>query len=229
MSVQELAYDLAPPLGSNIQDEKKKAAHMEYGATNALSLYNTAAEEGVWGRLQEVDASFMRTRARKHEELSANGLNDDEDESEVLEEDVPPASKRTRLSPTPPPVPKVRPRKHPDARVLFHMYAYARKQANVDEIRFSEDYEEDPDYTGPVSAPRILRTTPNETLPQTKSKPQPTAEETATPSKSQSKKPTAYIRYLQASRILLQAWRVGSVWRQRERRHKRLHVRHSLG
>ena len=187
MSVQELAYEVAPPHDSSIRGAKEMAAQMQYGATNAMSMYNTAAEEGIWGQLQEADASFVHKRARKHEELSAEGFDDGDNEPEVLQEEAGPARKRPRLSPTPSPVPKARPRKHPEARVSFNRYAYTRKECNVDDIRGSQDYEEDPDYTGPVAVPKILRTTPNATPPETEINPL-SSKETEASSKSASKK-----------------------------------------
>jgi hypothetical protein len=185
MSVLELAYDAAPPPGSIAQDAEEKAEQTAHGATNAVALYNTAAEQGDWKKLEEGCTEFARKRGRTFEHLyfgkdSSEILEMEEDQKKLEKltneaDDAERASKRPRLSPEPRPRLELRKRKNQNATVSFDRFAYQRKEADVDELRwdatpFSVNFLEDETHT--VSAPKVLRTAV-EIVPETEITPAP--------------------------------------------------------
>ncbi|KAF2820288.1 hypothetical protein CC86DRAFT_471401 [Ophiobolus disseminans] len=150
MSVLERGYDIAPPLENDAQDIETKTAHMQYSATNAISLYNAAAEEGKLEKLNEVESEAMHRRGKVKYRKALEETDSEEESTDESEELSLPASKRVRsdLDGTPPRPLEARARKKPGAKVSFD-----RLDSNHTIIQ-------------PVSAPKILRTTPSEVDPE---------------------------------------------------------------
>jgi hypothetical protein len=173
LSIMEMAYEMKP------RRTRAKPIPKKFSATNALSLYNVAAEEGHWSKLKDADTVRVLKRGWAFEDLyrekdaSPARLQTDDQHTiwEYLKEaefdDEEPASKRVRLSPSPVPgsPSKLRPRKNPAATVKFDKYAYQRKEADVDELRWAANsrsldfLEDEQPSVVPVSTLRTAKNT----------------------------------------------------------------------
>lgn len=175
LSSMEMAYEMKP------RRTRAKPIPKKFSATNALSLYNAAADEGHWSKLEDAGTVRVLKRGWAFEELSrekdasparlqTDGQHTIWEYLKIAEfDDEEPASKRARLSlsPVPGSPSKVRPRKNPAATVKLDKYAYQRKEADVDELRWAANscsldfLEDEPPSVVPVS---ILRTATNASL-----------------------------------------------------------------
>lgn len=65
----EMMYEMKPTTRTSRSWAKKKDILTMFGATNALSLYNAAAEEGHWKKLEDTEATISRKRGMLFEHL----------------------------------------------------------------------------------------------------------------------------------------------------------------
>jgi hypothetical protein len=132
LSSMEMAYEMKP------RRTRAKPIPKKFSATNALSLYNAATEEGHWSKLRDADTVRVLKRGWTFEKLylekDASPAPFHTDDQHTLWEYIiegefdamGPATKCVRLSSSPVPgsLPKLRPRKNTTATVTFDKYAY---------------------------------------------------------------------------------------------------------
>lgn len=176
LSVLERAWELEQPPEPGFLAGTLKKDRMQYSATNAVALYNGAIQQGVFGKLEENCASYMRKRGREWEASVKQEYPESDTEDETMRHKwfKTNAAQRAFIDTSTgtgheegeekndtPPRPKCK-RRRTDATVTLNEDAYVRKEADVDIFRYrviSLAMGSREDESTPPPRPSILRTT----------------------------------------------------------------------